>query len=68
MALKSQTFSYTFLGVHILVAATSVPPVGGSKIPCNFNRLFKYAGSGEITRFDHFVEMGMKFFNKWLES
>jgi hypothetical protein len=67
MILSDPTFSSTFLGFHFLATATSVPPAGENKIPCDFNDLFRYAGLEEIIRFDDFVEMGKKFFNKWLE-
>jgi hypothetical protein len=62
MILSGPTFSSAFLGFHFLARATSIPPAGGNKISCNFNGLFRYAGWGEIIRFDHFVEKGNRAF------
>jgi hypothetical protein len=67
MILSDPTFSSTFLGFHFRATATFVPPAGENKISCNFNGLFRYAGLGEIIRFDDFVEMEKEFFNKWFE-
>lgn len=64
---KEPDISYTFLGIQILVVATPVPSAGRNKIPSNFNRLLGQNGLGEIIRFDHFVEMEIWLFNKWLE-
>jgi hypothetical protein len=66
MFLNGPAFLYTFLGIYILLIATSVPPAGRNKILCNFNRLLSQNGLGEIIGFDDFVEMEIEFSNKWL--
>jgi hypothetical protein len=67
MFLGGPTFSSTFLGFRFIARATSIPPAGGNKIPCNFNHLLGYTELGEIIRFDDFVEKEAELFNKPLE-